>query len=786
MIAREKRILTGNGLFIDNMELPNMAYCVFMGSPYAHARIKKIDVRRALKKPGVITIITGKELLKNTNPLPANADFSRRGWQWRSPTIYPLAIEKVRFHGEPVAAIIADHPYIAMEAADLVSVEFEPLPHVLEATEAMKKGAPLVYDEWGDNIQFQGTFNYGDVAQAFAESERTLKITWREDRCSGFPLEARGCVASYDPVSQSLNTWGTYQCPFRAQYGISHVLRIPLSNVRVVASDIGGAFGNKINNWKYSVVCLAAMMIERPVKWIENTREFILTGPHQRDVLWEGEVAFQKGGRILGIKTKFIQDLGVEISHRDFAAPSIHAACACVPNAYRLKGLRIDAFGVVTNKSHYGAYRGYGKDKGVKFMERIMDLVARECNLDPAEIRLLNFIQPEEFPYRQITGLVYDSGDYPAVLNRALQLAEVEEWRKKQEEGRKLGKFIGLGIAFVVEPAGVATPNARYSGMVQARVRLTPDGLVEVYSDRTELGQGAERSNAIAVADILGAEIGDVVVKPVTSDMAGMGPVSSRGSVYSLSAIAKAAKQIRATIVKYAAALFEETPENIELRDGEIYSTKNRQQRLTYKELADHLYFRPGPKGFPKEMQENHEVLLDVSTSWFSPNAAENPTTSYTTFSSAADVAAVEVDTETGATKILRYVHVHDAGKLISKESVDGQIHGGIVQGIGEALSEEIHYNEKGELGNRSYGDYVMPTAVDAPEILIDHLETPSPFTELGTKGMGEAPIISSKAVIVSAIEDALSPFRIRISETPVTRERLRKYVLQSQEKGFL
>jgi carbon-monoxide dehydrogenase large subunit len=784
MITREKRILMGNGLFIDNMELPSMAHCLFLGSPYAHARIKKIDVRRALKKPGVITVITGHELIKKTNPLPATADFTRKGWQWRSPTIYPLAIEKVRFHGEPVAAVIADHPYIAMEAADLVSVEYEPLPHVLEATEAMKKGAPLVYEEWGDNIQLQGTFNYGQVDQAFAEADRTLKISWREDRCSGFPLEARGCVAAYDPLSHSLNTWGTYQCPFRAQYGISHVLRIPLSNVRVVASDIGGAFGNKINNWKYSVVCLAAMMIERPVKWIENTREFILTGPHQRDVSWEGEVAFQKSGRILGIRTKFIQDLGVEISHRDFAAPSIHAACACVPNAYRLKGLRIDAFGVVTNKSHYGAYRGYGKDKGAKFMERIMDLVARECELDPANVRLLNFIQPEEFPYKQITGLVYDSGDYPAVLNRALQLAEVAEWRKKQEEGRKQGKFIGLGIAFVVEPAGVATPNARYSGMVQARIRVTPDGLVEVYSDRTEIGQGAERSNAVAVAKILGANLIDVVVKPVTSDMVGMGPVSSRGSVYSLSAIAKAAKEIRATIVKYAAALFEETPEDIEVSDGVIYSAKSPQRRLTYKELADHLYFRPGPRGLPKEMQQNHEVLLDVSTSWFSPNAAENPTTSYTTFSSAADVAAVEVDTETGATKILRYVHVHDAGKIISKESVDGQIHGGIVQGIGEALSEEIHYNGKGELANRSYGDYVMPTAVDAPEILIDHLETPSPFTELGTKGMGEAPIISSKAVIVSAIEDALSPFGVRVSETPVTRERLRKYISQSQARG--
>ena len=288
------------------------------------------------------------------------------------------------------------------------------------------------------------------------------------------------------------------------------------------------------------------------------------------------------------------------------------------------------------------------------------------------------------------------------------------------------------------------------------------------------------RTNTLVLSQILGARTEDIVIKPVTSDIIGMGPISSRGVVYSVSALARAAKGVKAIIIKYASAFFKDDPANIRLEDGTIYSTKNPENRLTFKELADRFYFRPGPRGLPKEMQLNHETLLDVSSSWYSPNNAQNPTTTYTTFAASADLAVVEVDVETGITRILKYVHVHDAGKIISRETVDGQIYGGIVQGIGEALYEELVYNERGELSTDSYGDFLMPTALDAPPIVIEHLETPSPFTELGTKGMGESPIIGSKAVIISAVEDALSPFHVRISEAPATRERVRQWMRHS------
>lgn len=783
MEKRERRLVSGRGWYVDDIPLPNMAHCIFVGSPYAHAKIKSIDVSKALRMPGILTVITGKEVVELMEPLPATADFGALGWHWRIPKVYPLAVDKVTFQGEPVAAIVAEHPYIALDAVDLLDIKYEPLPPVTNAIEAMRADSPLVHEEWGDNIQIHLEFNFGDVEGAFKEADRILNVSWRENRVSGFPIEARGCVAWYDKTTtETLNMWCSTQVPFLLQQCVSQVLRIPTSRVRVVVPDIGGAFGNKDSSyWKDPVVGLASIITGRPVKWFESKREFFITGPHQRDVIWDGEVAVKNDGHILGIKARLIQDLGVESSNRGAAAASLVPACSSVPNAYHLKGLRIDAYGVVTNKSPYGAYRGFGKDKGIKFMERIMALVSKECNIEPAELRLRNFIQPYEFPFKHISGSVYDSGNYPAVLKECLKLAEIDSWRVKQRELRKQGKYIGIGVAFVVEPAGTTVPYCAHSGLVQARVRITPDGIVEVHSDRTEVGQGAEVTNAMVVSDILGVKIDDVAIKPVTSDMIGIGSVSSRGAVYCLSAIAKGARELRAKVVKVAGALLKEEPENISMKDSIIYSVKDSGKKCTYKELANYAYFRPGPRGLPKDIQMEQAFLLDVLTSWYSPNTIENPTSTYTTFCSEADIVIVEVDVETGATRILKYAHVHDAGKIISKDIVDGQIYGGVVQGIGEALSEELVYTKSGELLSNSYADFVIPTAQDSPDIVVGHVETPSPFTELGSKGMGEAPIIGSKAAIINAIEDALSPFKIKVTESPATRERVRKWILQAQ-----
>ncbi|MBA7687851.1 Caffeine dehydrogenase subunit alpha [subsurface metagenome] len=681
-----------------------------------------------------------------------------------------------------MAAIIAESPVIALDAADLIDIECEPLPPVVNVSEAMQPSSPLVYEEWEDNIQVHIEFNFGDVDAVFKEADRILKVSWHENRVSAFPIEARGCIASYDRMTGMLNMWSSTQSPFLGQQYISRVLRLPTSKVRIIAADVGGGFGNKLNWWKDTVVGLGSIVTGRPVKWVESKRELFLTGPHNRDVTWDGEVAVKDDGSILGVKAKFVKDLGVEGTNRGSAAMGIVPACCAVPNAYRLKGLKIDAYGVVTNKSTYGAYRGYGKDKGIKFMERIMQVVSRELNIKPEQIRLKNFIQPHEFPYKQISGYVYDSGDYPAVLRNALKLGEVDLWREKQRQARKQGKYIGVGVAFTVEPAGVAAPHCIYSGLTQARVRITSDGLVEVESDQTEIGQGADITRAKVVANILGVKIDDIEVKRGTSDMPG-GVYSSRGAVYPMSALARAAKELKARLIKLAGHFLNEEPAHIDIMDGVFHSRKDPTRRMTLKELADCAYFHPGPRALPQDMQAKHEILLDVSTSWFSPNTAQNPTSTYTTYCSGADIAVVDVDVETGGVSILKYAQVHDAGTLLDKDVVEGQILGGIVQGIGEALSEELVYNNNGELLSDSYADYVMPTAQDSPDIVVGHVETPSPFTELGSKGMGEAPIIGSKVAIINAIEDALSPFKIRVAEAPATRERVRRWILQAQQR---
>ncbi|HUU41989.1 MAG TPA: molybdopterin cofactor-binding domain-containing protein, partial [Desulfatiglandales bacterium] len=458
----------------------------------------------------------------------------------------------------------------------------------------------------------------------------------------------------------------------------------------------------------------------------------------------------------------------------------ILAACCALPNAYRLKGMRIEGLGIVTNKSFFGAYRGYGKDKAIKFIERVMDQIAKELNMMPEDVRFKNFIQPNEFPFKQINNYTYDSGDYPATMKKAIQMADINTWREKQRELRKQGRYLGIGLSFIVEPAGTAVPNCLLGGITQARIKINSDGTVEVQSDWTEIGQGADRSQAKIVSNILGCNFDDVLVAPVTSDLIGQGPISSRGAVYPASAITKAARALREKLLKFAGIFLEEKPENIETRGGVVCSVINPQKQITFKELAQRAYLSPGPRGLTGELLREHEHLLDATATWYSPVTADTGAI-YTTFCSSVDIAVVEVDVETGVTQILKYVHVHDAGNIIDSKIVDGQIHGGIVQGIGEALSEELIYSDNGQLLNTSHADFLMPTVADSPDIQIGHLQNPSPFTELGTKGMGEAPIIGGKAVTLSAIEDALSPFHISIIESPATRERVRKWILESQ-----
>ncbi len=780
MESREHRLISGRGQYADDLDFPGMAHLVFVGSPHAHARIVRLDVSEAEAVPGVIQVITGADVAAHTNPLPVQANFTSPGWTWRLAEVYAMPADKIRWHGEPVAAVVAEDERTARIAADKIRVEYDPLPVVASADEALKPGAPKLYDDWPDNKQVHLKFDFGDPEAAFAEADRVIPVSHREGRVTGLPIEGRGCVAQYDRRKGNLTMWGSFQTPYLQRHNIAAAMGLPEARVSINAVDIGGAFGLKIHAWKENVVALAAKLTGRPVKWFEPQRDFIVTGPHQRNVSWEGEVAVKNDGTLLGLRATVTHDLGVESTQKGIAALSIFPACSSPCNMYKWKGMHIEGIGAVTNKSFYCAYRGYGKDKGIKFIEAVINRVARELKMTPEAIRFKNFIQPDEFPFKAINNYVLDNGDYPATLNRALEMVDVEKWRAEQEKGRAEGRYVGIGIVTSIEPAGVAVPNCQMGGLTQARVAICPDGTVEVDSDRTEIGQGSDISHVNIVSGILGCRKEDVYVRPVTSETIGQGPLSSRGAVWPASAVAKAAKQLRARAARFAAAMFDTTADDIRIADGVIGCGKDPDKRLTFAEFANKAFFFPGPRGLPKEVLLEHEQLLSVTATWYSPSTPESGS-SYTTFCTSADIAVVEVDTETGVTKILKYAHVHDAGTVISKKVIDGQIHGGIVQGIGEALIEELKYDRNGQLLNTSFAEYLIPTAVEAPVIEIAHLETPSPFSETGAKGMGEAPIIGSKAVILTAVEDALSPFGILVDDAPASPERVRAWVKTSE-----
>lgn len=782
MEIREKRIISGKGQFADDLDFPGMAHLVFVGSPHAHALIREIDVQPAMAVPGVLTVITGKEVKAHTRPLPVQANFKSKGWTWRLAHVYAMPSDKVRWHGEPVAAVIAEDENTARKAAEKVKVTYDPLPVTVDAGQALEPGAPRLYDDWEDNKQVHLIFDFGDPDTAFEQADQVMHISTREGRVTGLPIEGRGCVAHYDQKRDTLEMWGSFQTPYLSRHNIAATLGMPEVKVKINAVDIGGAFGLKIHAWKENLVALASKLTGRYVKWFEPQKDFIVTGPHQRDVSWEGDVAFNNDGTFMGVKATVTHDLGVESTNKGIAALSIFPACSAVPNMYHWKGMHIEGIGAVTNKSFYCAYRGYGKDKGIKFIEHAINRIARKLRMTPEEIRLKNYIQPDEFPFHQINKYVYDSGDYPAVLNKALDMADISDLRRRKDEGLFEGRYLGVGVISAIEPAGVAVPNCQMGGITQARVQITGDGSVEVHSDRTEIGQGSEASHAIIVSDILGCRRADVLVKPVTSDYIGQGPLSSRGAVYPASAVAKAAKILKKKVCRCAATFLNVSEDQLVLGGGEIRVKDSPDKKLTYPELAEKTLYFPGPRGLPEDMLEQHDHLLDVTATWYSPTTPSSGS-SYTSFCSSADVAFVEVDIATGMTRVLKYVHVHDAGTIIDKQIVDGQIHGGIVQGIGEALSERLDYDENGRLLTSSFSTYLIPTAVEAPDIQVAHIETPSPFTETGSKGMGEAPIIGSKAVILAAIEDALSPFDIEVNTSPATPERVRQWVVEAQKR---
>ncbi len=764
--VEDPRFLTGRAHYVDDLTRPGLLHAAFVRSPHAHARIRRVDLAPALALDGVVAGLTGAEILAVTEPVRCDSSVG----EWQSSAIPALAAERVLYVGEPVAVVVATDRYRAEDAAERVVVDYEPLPPVVDAEAALRPEAPVLHPGWRDNAFVRRRVDAGDVDGVFAAADGVVRLRLVTHRQAGAPLENRVSLAEYDAGRQELTLWTATQIPHLLRTGLADALRFPEHRLRVIAPDVGGGFGIKSNLFGEDVVlCVLALRLGRPIKWVEDRREHLLASAHAREHYYEIEAAYRRDGTVLGIRARIVVDVGAYSVWPWTAAIEPCMALGILPGPYRIRHYRAEAIGVATNKCPLGPYRGVARPSACFAIERVMDEVARETGLDPAEVRRRNLVRADEFPYTSVTGLVYDSGSFIESLDKVLEAADYPALRRAQAAARAQGRYLGIGLATYTEQTAHATAEfvRRGSPIIlgydAATVRMDPSGKVTVMASMQSHGQGLETTVAQLVADQLGVPLEDVAVLHGDSTLSpyGMGTFASRSAVLCGGAVQLAAGQVRAKLLRLAGHLLEAQPEDLELADGVCRVRGVPTRAMTIRELARIAYHRV------EKLPPGESIGLEATQAY---DAA--PGTG--TFANAAQLALVEVDPETGQVKLLRYVIVEDCGCMINPLIVDGQIHGGVAQGIGTALFEESIYDAQGQLLNTSFLDYLLPGALDVPSLEVHHLETPSPFTLGGFKGMGEGGAIAPGAAIANAVSDALQPFgRVMANELPLTPERV-------------
>lgn len=767
----DSRLLTGKGQYMADLEVPGMLHVAFLRSPHAHARIKKIDASGALKVPGAVAVITGTDLKKNLEPLTSWYDFAGKEPPTKGQD-YPMAVDKVRYVGEPVALVVASDRYVAEDAAEEIQVEYEPLPAVVDTEEAMKEGSPLLFEEAGSNIYWQGNFHYGDVDRAFAEADLVVKDRLYFHRFSSTPLEGYAVLASYQSVDHSIVIWGNFQSPAIYRLRIARSLGIPMNRVRLITPpDVGGGFGLKMPLHPWAILLgFVSMKVGKPVKWVEDRLEHLAASHHGTEQISYVEFAAKKDGTLLGFRAKIIHDEG---GYVHMPEPLGMVEWSHIPQGcYRVRNIAMDCYAVLTNKCPIAPNRGYGRMQHQFLLERMIDRVARELKMDPVEVRLKNFIQPEEFPYESTNGALYDSGNYPECVRKAKKNLGWEEWRKRQEEARQEGRYIGLGLVSIMDPG--ATNMAMVSlfdkdikmSTTGEAVSLTIDASGTVTARLGSWGQGHETTCAQMLAHELGISFDDTYVVPgidtATHPMCSTsGTYASRFIAMASGAIQGAAGKLKAKMIQMAAHLWREDPANVEFRDGKAVHKNNPTKAIPLAQLAAIATYAPS------KLPAGMEPGLEATCIYNYPKANEMDENSRAnfaaTYANVVHAVAIEVEPGTGQYKILKYVVVHDAGTLVNPMIVDGQVHGAVAHSLGAAMLEEFVYNEQGQLLSGTYSDYMCPRATEIPDIQVEHVITPSPFTAYGVKGMGEGSG-PTPALLAQALEDALKPlgdFRI-------------------------
>ena len=758
----DPRLLTGQALFVDDVQMPGMLHAAFLRSDYAHARLRSIDVSAARAHPGVVAVYTAEDMgdFWRPGPLLVPAPHSIPGLIFNKRTQIPLVRDKARHVGEPLAVVIADSRYTAEDALADILLDMDPLDAVTDLEQALKPGSALVHDDLPSNLAAHVVQHKGHYAEARARADVVVRRRISIDRGAAAALENRGYVAWWDPKMQQLTMWATTQAPIALRNVMAGMLGLSETDVRVIAPFVGGGFGPKIMlaQPEEVLLCWATRRLGRPIKWIEDRAENFVCTTQERSQLHDVEIALTRDGKIVGLQDVFLHDTG---AYDPYALTVPLNTQTHTMGPYNIPNFHTEYRVVFTNKMIVTPVRGAGRPQGVFIMERIMDAAARALHMDPTELRRINMIPPDAFPFHQtiigqdFTEQIYDSANFPATLQLAREMIGYDQFvRTEQPRLRSQGKHVGIGIACFTESGGVGP----YEG---ARITVASSGKINLATGVGTQGQGHFTSFAQVAAEHLGVSPQDVHV--VTGDTAqfqwGTGTFASRGAVVAGNAVNAAALAVRGKILKLASKLLNTPEEELELADGQVRVADLPEQTISLAELA----FKANP--MRGSVEPGTEPGLE-STQYFGPQ--------YGATASGAVAMIVEVDLETMLVQIQRFVIAHDCGTVLNPLIVDGQIHGGVSMGIGQSFYEQLMFNEGGQLLNGSLADYLLPNALDMPaRIEIGHLNTPSPLNPMGSKGVGEAGAIPTPSAFVSAVENALGHLGIEIMESPLSPNRI-------------
>ena len=774
-------LVAGAGLYTGDVKLDRMTHAHVVRSPYAAARILSIDASAALELPGVVAVVTGDDLRAKDYAMPVEG--FGEGVKPKPFDLYPLAVGRVRFAGEGVAAVIAEDPYTAKQASLLVDVEYDDTEPVVDAERALAPGSPLVEPGWGSNVLFEARMTSGNAAQIIASAAHTVGGELHHHRYTGAAMEPRAYVADYDPYRRTLSFWASTQCPHPMRTLLGQTLHLPENDIRVIQPNVGGAFGLKIPYFQEEALIAALSVIcGRPVRWIAERREDLLSGGHAREGHFRWQAAFEPDGHVTALQVRYVADVGAPSALCGWGQSYVTGFA--LPTCYKIRDTDVEVIAVTTNKCAWNAYRGFGKESSSWLMDRVMDDVARATGLDRTAVRLRNFIQPEEFPYPQNGGAIIDSGDYPKALKRVMEMIDYANFPALQAAARAEGRYLGLGLGQELTPEGCSIAGtARFNGWDGATVRIGPSGEVTVLTGVTSPGTGNETALGQIAADQLGIDLQHVkVIQGDTSICPyGLGNFSSRGVIMGGSAVHIAAGELREKLFKVAGNMLEASPGDLECEDGRIMLKGAPFRYVDTKDVVTKIY-----SDCHGAAACGVEPGLEATRYFRHENVYHQPETqgrysAYPSWANQATALIAEIDPDTGIIRILRYCAVHDSGKVINPMTAEGNVHGGTAQGIGGALFEQLVYDDYGQLTTTTFMDYTLPTAMEIPHIELEHQETLSPFSPLGAKGVGESGITSPLGALCGAVEDALREYDVRIDRLPLSPERVWRAI---QSKG--